>query len=104
MLSKRMPRLRLCLAGSGFSQFESLGGYPLALEKSDRIFLSGNLTTSDGAISLPAARACAETIVRLSNLELTALPICVSVPWLMFRLTRHSFLLPMRNPDDRPLP
>src|SRR5690606_2227011 len=42
---------------------------PLALEKSDRIFLSGNLTTSDGAISLPAARACAETIVRLSNLE-----------------------------------
>lgn len=42
---------------------------PLALEKSDRIFLSGNLTTSDGAISLPAARACAETIVRLSSLE-----------------------------------
>ncbi len=42
---------------------------PLALAKSDRIFLSGNLTTLDGGVSLPAARACAETIVRLSSLE-----------------------------------
>jgi len=42
---------------------------PLALAKSDRIFLSGNLTTPAGAVSLAAARACAETIVRLSTLE-----------------------------------
>ena len=42
---------------------------PQALSKSDRIFLSGNLTTSEGAVSLQAARACAETIVRLSRLE-----------------------------------
>lgn len=42
---------------------------PQALAKSDRIFLSGNLTTPEGAVSLPAARACAETIVRLSTLE-----------------------------------
>jgi hypothetical protein len=42
---------------------------PQALAKSDRIFLSGNLTTPEGTISLPAARACAETIVRLSTLE-----------------------------------
>lgn len=42
---------------------------PQALAKSDRIFLSGFLTTPEGAVSLPAARACAETIVRLSTLE-----------------------------------
>ena len=42
---------------------------PQALAKSDRIFLSGNLTSPDGAVSLPAARACAKTIVRLSTLE-----------------------------------
>ncbi len=42
---------------------------PQALSKSVRIFLSGNLTTSEGAVSLQAARACAETIVRLSRLE-----------------------------------
>lgn len=42
---------------------------PEALSKSDRIFLSGNLTTSEGTVSLKAARACAETIVRLSTLE-----------------------------------
>ena len=45
------------------------GVIPQALAKSDRIFLSGNLTTPEGTISLPAARACAETIVRLSTLE-----------------------------------
>lgn len=42
---------------------------PQALAQSDRIFLSGSLTTSEGALSLHAARACAETIVRLSTLE-----------------------------------
>ena len=42
---------------------------PQALAQSDRIFLSGSLTTSEGALSLQAARACAETIVRLSTLE-----------------------------------
>lgn len=42
---------------------------PQALSKSDRIFLSGNLITSEGAVSLQAARACAETIVQLSRLE-----------------------------------
>ena len=42
---------------------------PPALAMSDRIFLSGNLTTPDGAVSLSAARACAETMVQLSTLE-----------------------------------
>lgn len=42
---------------------------PQALAQSDRIFLNGSLTTSEGALSLHAARACAETIVRLSTLE-----------------------------------
>jgi len=42
---------------------------PQALAQSDRIFLSGSFTTSEGALSLHAARACAETIVRLSTLE-----------------------------------
>lgn len=44
---------------------------PEALSKSDRIFLSGSLTTHESALSLSAARACAETIVRLSTLEKT---------------------------------
>jgi uncharacterized protein (UPF0210 family) len=42
---------------------------PQALSKSDRIFMSGHLTTPEGAVSLKAARACAETIVKLSKLE-----------------------------------
>lgn len=42
---------------------------PEALSKSDRIFISANLTTPAGAVSLAAARACAQTIVRLSGLE-----------------------------------
>lgn len=42
---------------------------PQALSKSDRIFMSGHLTTPEGAVSLKAASACAETIVKLSKLE-----------------------------------
>lgn len=42
---------------------------PKALAMSDRIFLSANLTTSEGGINLVAVRHCAETIVRLSSLE-----------------------------------
>mgnify|MGYP000846382776 FL=1 len=42
---------------------------PLALSMSDRVFMSGILTTPDGKVSLPAARNCANTIVRLSTVE-----------------------------------
>ena len=42
---------------------------PKALAMSDRIFLSANLTTSEGGVNLEAVRHCAETIVRLSSLE-----------------------------------
>jgi len=42
-----------------------------ALSQSNRIFLSGHLTTPNGEISLAAARECAETIVKLSTLEPT---------------------------------
>ncbi len=42
-----------------------------ALSQSNRIFLSGQLTTPNGEVSLAAARACAETIVKLSTLEPT---------------------------------
>lgn len=42
-----------------------------ALSQSNRIFLNGQLTTPNGEVSLAAARACAETIVKLSTLEST---------------------------------
>jgi hypothetical protein len=42
---------------------------PEALRRSGRIFLSGQLTTSNGEICLEAARNCAKTIKALANLE-----------------------------------
>jgi uncharacterized protein (UPF0210 family) len=42
---------------------------PQAIRASDRIFVSGDLITEDGQVSLAAAKACAETIVKLSTLE-----------------------------------
>lgn len=42
---------------------------PAALERSDRVFLSGMLTTQAGELDLENAARCAQTIVRLSKLE-----------------------------------
>lgn len=42
---------------------------PEALAKSDRIFLTGELTTPNGEVSLSAAKRCAETMISLSTLE-----------------------------------
>jgi hypothetical protein len=77
---------------------------PQALAQSDRIFLSGSLTTSEGALSLHAARACAETIVRLSTLEQNGFANLRFCAWRMCLRTHPSFPLPMRSPDDHPLP
>jgi len=51
------------------SASKSWGMVPEAIAQSDRIFLSGQLTTPDGKVSLMAVRACAETIVKLAGLE-----------------------------------
>ncbi len=50
---------------------KSWGMISEAVSQSNRIFLSGQLTTPNGEVSLAAARACAETIVKLSTLEST---------------------------------
>ena len=42
---------------------------PGALKRSDRVFLSGSLTTQQGELDLANAARCAETIVALSKLE-----------------------------------
>jgi len=42
---------------------------PAALGRSDRVFLSGSLTTQQGELDLANAARCAETIVSLSKLE-----------------------------------
>lgn len=42
---------------------------PQAIKASDKVFVSGQLTTKDGQVSLSAAKACAQTIVDLSTLE-----------------------------------
>lgn len=55
--------------GPASANTDAYKAIPEALSKSDRIFISANLTTPAGAVSLAAARACAETIVRLSRLE-----------------------------------
>lgn len=42
---------------------------PDALAQSDRIFISGQLTTSEKEVSLTAARKCSQTIIQLAKLE-----------------------------------
>ena len=53
-------------AGSDPSEW---GVIPAALGRSDRVFLSGSLTTPQGELDLARAARCAETIAALSRLE-----------------------------------
>ncbi len=51
------------------NQLQSYRDIPNLLDKSGNLFFAGHLTTSEGEISLPAVRACAEVICQAAPLE-----------------------------------
>ncbi len=55
--------------GPAGSDPSELAAIPGALKRSNRVFLSGSLTTQQGELDLANAARCAETIVALSRLE-----------------------------------
>ena len=55
--------------GPARSDLAEWAAIPAALGRSDRVFLSGSLTTQQGELDLANAARCAETIVSLSKLE-----------------------------------